>query len=53
MLRELSLGKKVKNLPKGRLQQRDVNIFNIVEKYEDYRAAGTELEYLKLIGHYF
>ena len=52
-LRDLSLGKKVKSLPKGRLQQREEKISAIVATYEEHRDAGTELEYLKLIGYYF
>ena len=52
-LRELYLGKKVKSLPKGKLQKREEKISAIVATYEEHREAGTQLEYLKLIGYYF
>ena len=52
-LRELSLGKKVKSLPKGKLQKREEKISAVIATYEEYREARTQLDYWKLIGYYF
>ena len=51
-LREISLGKKVRSLPKSSLQNYEDRMYNIVSKYLEYVEEGTELEYVKTIGHY-
>ena len=52
ILCDLSLGKKVKTLPKTALQQRENPIFNIVNSYNDYVQEDNQLEYIKRIGYY-
>ena len=52
MLRDLSLGKKVKNLPKAALQRRENHIYNIVNSYQEYVDDDEQLEYIKKIGYY-
>ena len=51
VLRELSLGKKVKQVPSGRIQAAQTNIIAQVLSYEEYLEDGLELEFIKNMGH--
>lgn len=50
-LRELQLGKKVKNLPRGRVLQLEDRIFNIVQNWQEYVDNEDELSYIKNLGY--
>ena len=51
-LRELRLGKKVKNLPRNKLLKVEDRIYNVVSKWQDYVDEDKEMEYLKTLGCY-
>ena len=46
-----SLGKKVKQVPSGRIQAAKTNIIAQVLSYEEYVEEGLELEFIKNMGH--
>lgn len=48
--RELSLGKKVKNLPPNSLQNVEARIHTVVSDYGSHKDAETELNYLQALG---
>ena len=54
ILRELRLGKKVKNLPRNKLLKVEDRIYNVVSKWQDYVDEDKEMEYLKTLcfGHF-
>ena len=52
ILRQHSLGQKVRNLPRGFYQQVENRLFNIVSNYEQYIEKGNVLKYLKNIGYH-
>ena len=51
ILRELSLGKRVKKLPTGRVLRVENSIVNQVHEYQTYVDENNELEYIKNLGH--
>ncbi|XP_058799990.1 uncharacterized protein LOC131669250 [Phymastichus coffea] len=52
MSREISLGKKVKKLPKSSQLRAEERIAAVVAAYQSYVDEENELEYLKIIGHH-
>ena len=51
VLRELSLGRKVKQVPSGRIQAAQTNIIAQVLLYEEFVDDGLELEFIKNMDH--
>lgn len=51
MLRELELGKKVKNLPRARVLKLEDRIFIIVNTLQEYSDTERELSYIKNLGY--
>lgn len=52
ILRELSLGKRVKEMPKNSYRKKEEKIFNIVSSYNEYVEEEDQLSYLKKIGYF-
>ena len=52
MLRDLRLGKKIKNMPKNKFVEKETRISNIVRRYDAYVNSERELEYLDTVGCY-
>lgn len=51
MLRELQLGKKVKNLPRGRVLQLEERIYANVTNWQQYVDEHDEFSYIKNLGY--
>ena len=51
MIPELALGKRMKTAPKKQWVALQERIHVVSREYEVYKANGTELEYLRTLGH--
>ncbi|KAL7287896.1 hypothetical protein TKK_0017959 [Trichogramma kaykai] len=52
ILHQIYLGQSVRHLPKGKLQEVENWISNIVRSYDEYVKDYNVLKYLKDLGHY-
>ncbi|CAB0035794.1 unnamed protein product [Trichogramma brassicae] len=52
ILHQIDLGQTVREMPKGKLQEVEDRISNIVRRYDEYVEEDNVLKYLKDLGHY-